>query len=51
VLVADKYGRVHYEDDAGRVPVQDVVRQYCLRKEASDELTLVLGEENRNAWE
>jgi hypothetical protein len=33
VLVADKYGQVHYEDDAGPVSVQDVVRNYCFRKE------------------
>jgi hypothetical protein len=33
VLMADQHGRLHYEDGAGPVAIQDVVRNYCLRKE------------------
>jgi hypothetical protein len=34
VLVADKYGQVHYEDGCGVVPMQDVVKAYCFKKDA-----------------
>ena len=33
VLMADEHGRVHYEDDAGRVDLNEVIMHHCKRRE------------------
>ena len=33
VLMADAQGRVHYEDDGGRVDLKDVIRRHCEQKQ------------------
>ena len=33
VLMADEFGRVHYEDDAGRVALNEVINLHCRRRE------------------
>ena len=33
VLMADAYGRVHYEDDGGRVEPMDVIWRHCKKRE------------------
>ena len=31
--MADAQGRVHYEDDGGRVDLKDVIRRHCEQKQ------------------
>jgi hypothetical protein len=33
VLMADQFGQVHYEDDGGRVELQDVIRRHCKKRQ------------------
>jgi len=33
VLMADEHGRVHYEDDGGRVELSEVIKRHCKRRE------------------
>lgn len=33
VLMADQFGQVHYEDDAGRVELKDVIMRHCQGRE------------------
>ena len=33
LLMADKQGRVGYEDDGGRVDIKDVIRRHCEQKQ------------------